>query len=374
MLENQVRELRRRCHMSQTQLASLVNVSRQTIQSIESGSVIPSTLISLRLARVFGVSVEEIFREQHDVPSKVAFLGDEELELGDRVIVAQIDGKQVAHRAAFQLGQHIPTAPQANIVTQRLDGDQVELAHFGRDEMMAWTILCGCDPSLGLLASHASNAHVSSPVYWINADNGKAARLLSKGSIQIAAIHQPSSTPVSTQTCNGISEPCYRIHLASWELGWVVKRGNPCGFSDAFDLAGGKIRLVNRPVGAGARTLLDERLSAFGVMPDTVAQYSWTVAGHTQVAMAIEAGVADVGIAIAGVATAMHLDFIPIQEEQCELWLPKRHFQQSGVQRMLDSLSSDVFRWDLARFGPYNTKHTGSFDERYSLGKAPLNP
>ncbi|MFB5192423.1 substrate-binding domain-containing protein [Alicyclobacillus fastidiosus] len=363
MFENHVRELRRRSHMSQAQLASAVHVSRQTIQSIESGSVIPSTLISLRLARVLGVRVEDIFREQSEVPAKVACLGDEELQAGDRVIVAQIDGKHVAHRAAFALGQHIPTAPLANIVSRRLDEEQVELTHFGRDEMMAWTIVCGCDPSLGLLATHASNAHVSSPVYWMNADNGKAARLLNRGAIQVAAIHRPSSSQNATQTYESISDACYRIHVASWELGWVVKRGNPCGFSDAFDLADGKIRIVNRPVGAGARTLLDERLSACGVMPDAVSQYSWTVAGHTQVAMAVDAGVADVGIAIAGVASAMHLDFIPIQQEQCELWIPKRHFPQSGVQRLLDSLSSDVFRWDLARFGPYDTERTGSFGE-----------
>jgi putative molybdopterin biosynthesis protein len=365
LLENQVRALRVRAGMSQTQLASEVSVSRQTIQAIESGSVIPSTLISLRLARVFGGCVDDIFREKNDVPLNIAFAGDADLEPGDRVIIVEIDGRPIAHRAVYEVGQPIPTAPQAHIVTKRLDGDQVELAHHGRDEVKPWTIVCGCDPALGLLASHTSDPNLSAPVYWLNADNAKAAKLLTDGSIQVAAIHRPHAATDSEQTFKGLSEPYYVIHLASWELGWVVKRGNPCGFSDAFDLASGKIRLVNRPVGAGARTLLDQRLIAAGVTPATVAQYTWTVAGHTQVAMAIDAGVADVGIAIAGVASAMRLDFIPIQAEQCDLLIPKRHFQQSGVQRLMDSLSSDVFRWDLARFGPYDIRRTGAFNETF---------
>ena len=47
--------------MTQQQLAERVGVTRQTIISIERGKYKPSVELSLRLARVFGVSVEEIF-------------------------------------------------------------------------------------------------------------------------------------------------------------------------------------------------------------------------------------------------------------------------------------------------------------------------
>ena len=47
--------------MTQQQLADKVKVTRQTIISIERGKYKPSVELSLRLARVFGVSVEEIF-------------------------------------------------------------------------------------------------------------------------------------------------------------------------------------------------------------------------------------------------------------------------------------------------------------------------
>ncbi|HEY2347656.1 MAG TPA: helix-turn-helix transcriptional regulator [Puia sp.] len=47
--------------MTQADLAAQVGVSRQTINSIESNKYIPSTLLAMKIARVFGKSVEEIF-------------------------------------------------------------------------------------------------------------------------------------------------------------------------------------------------------------------------------------------------------------------------------------------------------------------------
>ena len=48
--------------LTQADLADKVGVSRQTINSIESNKYIPSTLLALKIARVFGKSVEEIFQ------------------------------------------------------------------------------------------------------------------------------------------------------------------------------------------------------------------------------------------------------------------------------------------------------------------------
>ena len=48
--------------MTQAELADLVSVSRQTINSIESNKYIPSTLLALKIARVFGKPVEQIFQ------------------------------------------------------------------------------------------------------------------------------------------------------------------------------------------------------------------------------------------------------------------------------------------------------------------------
>jgi len=42
-------------------LAEKVQVSRQTINSIEAGKYVPSTVLALKIARVFGTPMEEIF-------------------------------------------------------------------------------------------------------------------------------------------------------------------------------------------------------------------------------------------------------------------------------------------------------------------------
>ena len=52
--------------MSQQQLAEAVGVSRQTISLIERGDYSPSVTLALKIARIFQVSVEDIFMYEED--------------------------------------------------------------------------------------------------------------------------------------------------------------------------------------------------------------------------------------------------------------------------------------------------------------------
>lgn len=58
---NRVQSLRKSKKITQEELAHLVGVTRQTIISIESGKYIASLSLALKIARVFGKTVEEIF-------------------------------------------------------------------------------------------------------------------------------------------------------------------------------------------------------------------------------------------------------------------------------------------------------------------------
>lgn len=60
-LENRIRVFRTEHRNSQAELAGGIGVSRKTISTIEVGRFIPSTLIALKIARYFGVSVEQVF-------------------------------------------------------------------------------------------------------------------------------------------------------------------------------------------------------------------------------------------------------------------------------------------------------------------------
>ncbi|EMS33492.1 transcriptional regulator, PbsX family protein [Mariniradius saccharolyticus AK6] len=48
--------------MTQQDLAERIQVSRQTVNSIEAGKYVPSTVLALKIAKVFDVGVEEIFQ------------------------------------------------------------------------------------------------------------------------------------------------------------------------------------------------------------------------------------------------------------------------------------------------------------------------
>lgn len=60
-MKNNLRVQRAIKNITQAELAELIQVSRQTINTIESGKYVPSTVLALKMARVFGVPVEEIF-------------------------------------------------------------------------------------------------------------------------------------------------------------------------------------------------------------------------------------------------------------------------------------------------------------------------
>jgi putative transcriptional regulator len=60
-MKNNIRVERAIKNITQAALAEQVGVSRQTINTIESNKYIPSTLLALKIARVFEKPVEEIF-------------------------------------------------------------------------------------------------------------------------------------------------------------------------------------------------------------------------------------------------------------------------------------------------------------------------
>ena len=60
-LYNHLKEYRAKLNVNQHEMGRLVGVSRQTISQIERGDYSPSVMLALKLARVFEVSVEDIF-------------------------------------------------------------------------------------------------------------------------------------------------------------------------------------------------------------------------------------------------------------------------------------------------------------------------
>ena len=60
-MKNRLEELRKARGIKQEELAEALEVSRQTIGSLENGRYNPSILLAFKLARFFGMTIEEIF-------------------------------------------------------------------------------------------------------------------------------------------------------------------------------------------------------------------------------------------------------------------------------------------------------------------------
>ena len=61
-LRNQLREERARRNLTQADLATMVGVSRKTINTVENEVFIPSTVLALKLARALDTTVEKLFQ------------------------------------------------------------------------------------------------------------------------------------------------------------------------------------------------------------------------------------------------------------------------------------------------------------------------
>jgi len=61
-MKNTIKVERAKKNWTQADLAKNIGISRQGLNSIETGKFVPSTLLALRMAKVFGTTVEELFQ------------------------------------------------------------------------------------------------------------------------------------------------------------------------------------------------------------------------------------------------------------------------------------------------------------------------
>lgn len=65
-MNNRLEEIRKQKKITQEELAMILEVSRQTISSLEKGRYNPSIILAFKIARYFNMSIEEIFIYEGD--------------------------------------------------------------------------------------------------------------------------------------------------------------------------------------------------------------------------------------------------------------------------------------------------------------------
>ena len=227
-----LRAARAQLGISQAELAHRAGVTRQAVSAIESGKAMPTMSVALRLARVLGRRVDDLFRLVDELPTVSAeLLGANDLpaEEAMRVQVANVGGRLVARPLTGAAGVML-TLPRANgivrpgpgpagiaaagraglagaPVTGRGSGRsstpgqrtvQVEL--FADPARLESTLVAvGCDPATSLLAEHLRRRHPTVELVWHGGNSLQALESVGRGEAHLAGTH-PSTRPVASTT------------------------------------------------------------------------------------------------------------------------------------------------------------------------------
>lgn len=356
VMTNHLKELRGLRGLSQAALAKSSGVSRQAINSIESGRYLPNAMVAIRIARALGRRVEEIF-ELPDIPTECEVVPVEGAPLsGDRVAVARVGERLIAYTMEgsrnFQGG-----FAEANGIALGGEG-RVQLLSSPSD-LERTALLLGCDPSLGILAEQVSRHASQVRLRWIQSCSQSALRGIESGAAHVAGTHLLGDSNVSNAREAVLSKGGILVAYASWEQGLVVAPGNPKGIGAIEDIAGPRIRFVNREEGSGSRMLVDHLLGEAGIPPALVSGYDRIRRSHLAVTQMVADGAADAGVSLRALARVQGLDFIPLAEVRFDLVIPRDHLGHPGVEILLDLLQTRSFRMKLAALPGYDVTHTG---------------
>ncbi|WP_345454999.1 substrate-binding domain-containing protein [Deinococcus aluminii] len=357
-----LRAYRERAHLSRAELGSRAGLSRQAIHQIETGATVPSTRIALHLARVLGVRVEDLFALP-DPPLTAWWRGAGPARPGVRVRLAQVGRGWLALPLQGEAG--LQTA--ADGLTTHADGGLVQVTPLGEGADLERTaVVCGCDPALGLLAATLGREDHGGRVLWQPASSLDALRTLARGEAHAAGLHLydslsgESNAPAVRRELGG--RDVHLLTLWDWEQGLIVAPGNPLGVRGPADLASGRVRLVNRDVGAGSRVLLDTWLDRAGVKAERrlhLPGYTSVVGSHLDAARAVAQGQADAAPGPEFAARALGLDFVPLQRERYDLAVPAEYVTHPGVQALLQAARSPAFQTEQRALGGYTITHPG---------------
>jgi molybdate-binding protein/transcriptional regulator with XRE-family HTH domain len=353
---------------SQQQLAGMAGVSRQAVSAVESGLSDPSLRVALALARALGVTVEELFGPGGPVSPvaarPVAPLGGQ----GARVALAPIGDEFVALPLFGDLVGRARFLPADGLAGGTGAGGHGAKNHRAGTRPVRpivpprpTLVVAGCDPAMPLLETPLGLLDPPVALRWWPCPSREALRLAADGLVHVAGAHlRGRSGGYNTGPAGELlPQGCEVIGFSSWREGLVLRPELAGHVAGLGDVARRGLRLVNREPGSEARSLLDRELAGLGIDGGQLPGYDTRVTGHLQVAAAINAGLADAGIASEPAALAYGLAFIPLATERFDLVIPAGLAGSREVQGLIRALSSRWLLDQLASLPGYDATTCG---------------
>ena len=347
---NSLEALREKRGLSAADLAARVGVSRQTIYAIESGAYVPNTFTSLQLARVLGVSVEDLFSlpVAAEPPRTEAVAPLPGCVSGQPVQLCRVDDRLVA-AAQSPVPWFLPASDA--VMTSKT---RARVVNPGSD-FANRLLIAGCDPAISVLARHMQPSGVE--LVLTHTNSTQALALLKSGLVHVAGTHLESNIPEITRLFPKDSVALFSF--AVWEEGIVTAAGNPKNVRSVEDFARKDIRIINREAGAGSRFLLDAQLKRLKIGADWIVGYQTMAAGHLAAASEVRKGAVDCCVATGAAARAFGLGFVPLLTERYDFAIQRKHLELPAIQALLNTLNRADFRRELEFAGGYDTRESG---------------
>jgi molybdate-binding protein len=222
-------------------------------------------------------------------------------------------------------------------------------------------VIAGCDPALPLLEAPLGLLDPPVGFAWWQCASSEALELVAKGLVHVAGTHlRGRSGDYNTGPARRLlRQGAEVIGFCAWREGLVLRPDLAGRVSGIGDVARAGLRVVNREPGSEARRVLDRELARHGIDTGELCGYGTSATGHLQVASAIAAGLADVGVASEPAALAYGLAFIPLAAERFDLVIPAGHAGSREVQALLKVLFSRWLLDQLASLPGYDPGRCG---------------
>lgn len=328
-------------------MAARCGASRAEISAIETGRLVPSVAVALKVATALEEPVEALFGTAGKQSSLdwawPAASTDPRLwraSVNDRRLLFPVE----------------PTAAGAIPHDGRVDGASLDFLGSDANTPERTLVVAGCDPLVGFLVCELAAAH-GIRVLPLLRSSAQALDLLRRGLVHAAGLHYTDADGHSTNDdiVRTTLRSGYRlIHQLRWDAGIAVWPHRRERTPRALLRAG--VRWVNREEGSAARRVFDALL-ATRRRPDG---YDHVVRDHRAVAATVSSGWAEAGLCVKPAAADAQLGFIPLQQEAYELCVAEAQLDDPRVRALIAVLQSSTYRQWLADVPGCSARDTGN--------------
>lgn len=199
----------------------------------------------------------------------------------------------------------------------------------------------------------------------------EALAALRRGDADLAGFHVAADGAGAREVLGRLDPSRYiLIRFARRRQGLIVPRGNPRRLRSLADVAGRRLRFVNRQRGSGTRVLVDQLLRAQGVDADALRGYATEEFTHLAVAATVAAGKADAGFGLEAAARQFGLGFVPVATERYLLACRRERLRDPAVQRFRALLAGPVTNRIVGRLAGYALDAPGELASPADLSAA----